>query len=110
MPNSIVSPQQAALELIRRREIRRSLTKWCQHCGYEPALHHRLIISKLEAVAWGKIERLALFLPPGSAKSTYGSVLFVPWLLSHVSGTSIIAASHTTELAEKWGRRVRNLI
>jgi hypothetical protein len=31
-----------------------------------------------------------------------------------VSGTearaSIIAASHTTELAEKWGRRVRNLV
>ena len=25
-------------------------------------------------------------------------------------GKSILAASHTTELAEKWGRRVRNLI
>jgi hypothetical protein len=23
---------------------------------------------------------------------------------------SVIAASHTTELAEKWGRRVRNLV
>jgi len=49
-------------------------------------------------------------MPPGSAKSTYGSVLFPPWLMQQVSGASVLAASHTTELAEKWGRRVRNLI
>jgi predicted phage terminase large subunit-like protein len=48
-------------------------------------------------------------MPPGSAKSTYASVLFPPWLLAQ-DGGNIIAASHTTELAEKWGRRVRNLI
>lgn len=48
-------------------------------------------------------------MPPGSAKSTYGSVLFPPWLMSNVSA-NVLAASHTTELAEKWGRRVRNLI
>ena len=48
-------------------------------------------------------------MPPGSAKSTYASILFPPWLLSSSAG-SVLAASHTTELAEKWGRRVRNLI
>lgn len=48
-------------------------------------------------------------MPPGSAKSTYGSVLFPPWLMQSVA-TSVLAASHTTELAEKWGRRVRNLV
>lgn len=48
-------------------------------------------------------------MPPGSAKSTYGSVLFPPWLMQSVT-TSVLAASHTTELAEKWGRRVRNLV
>lgn len=48
-------------------------------------------------------------MPPGSAKSTYGSVLFPPWLMQ-TSATSVLAASHTTELAEKWGRRVRNLV
>ena len=44
-----------------------------------------------------------------SAKSTYASVLFPPWLLAS-SNWNILAASHTTELAEKWGRRIRNLI
>lgn len=48
-------------------------------------------------------------MPPGSAKSTYGSVLFPPWLMQ-ANPTSVLAASHTTELAEKWGRRVRNLV
>ncbi len=48
-------------------------------------------------------------MPPGSAKSTYTSILFPPWLLANYSA-NILAASHTTELAEKWGRRIRNLI
>jgi len=50
-----------------------------------------------------------VFMPPGSAKSTYGSVLFPPWFMSSANA-NVLAASHTTELAEKWGRRVRNLV
>jgi hypothetical protein len=63
----------------------------------------------LEKVARGETARLAIFMPPGSAKSTYASILFPPWLLAS-SNWNILAASHTTELAEKWGRRIRNLI
>lgn len=49
-------------------------------------------------------------MPPGSAKSTYASVLFPAWYLSRHPDHAIIAASHTAELAERFGRRVRNLI
>ncbi len=49
-------------------------------------------------------------MPPGSAKSTYASVLFPPWLLQKQPKANVLAASHTTELAEKWGRRVRNIV
>ena len=42
--------------------------------------------------------------------STYGSVLFPPWYLANNPRHSILAASHSMELAERWGRRVRNLI
>jgi hypothetical protein len=97
------------LEELKSLEIRRSLIEWCRFCGYEPAAHHRLLISELEKVAHGETVRLAIFMPPGSAKSTYASVLFPPWLLAS-SSWNILAASHTTELAEKWGRRIRNLI
>lgn len=51
-----------------------------------------------------------IFMPPGSAKSTYASVLFPPHLLAQNPALNIIAASHTAELAERFGRRVRNLI
>jgi len=67
------------------------------------------LIAELEKVARGETPRLAVFMPPGSAKSTYASILFPPWLLAS-SNWNILAASHTTELAEKWGRRIRNLI
>lgn len=102
------------LTLLRERKARnaarKSLTEWCRLCGFEPAAHHELIIRELEAVVRGEVARLALFLPPGSAKSTYASILFPPWFLAHKPNASIIAASHTQELAEKWGRRVRNLV
>lgn len=89
--------------------VRQSLTEWCRFCGFEPAAHHRLLIQELELVARGETPRLAVFMPPGSAKSTYASILFPPWLLTN-RVCNILAASHTTELAEKWGRRIRNII
>src|SRR4051812_3276832 len=106
----MISAENAAAEMIRRKQIRASFPKWCEHNGFLPARHHRLLIEKLEAVARGDIERLAVFMPPGSAKSTYASVLFAPWLMAQNPKALILAASHTTELAERWGRRVRNLV
>jgi len=93
-----------------RRSIRRSLTDWCRLNAFEPARHHRLLIEKLEAVARGEIDRLAVFMPPGAAKSTYASVMFPPWAFAQRPDMCVIGASHTAELAEKWGRRVRNLV
>ena len=61
----------AMVQALDREMVRRSLTEWCRRCGYVPAKHHRLIVNKLERVARGEIDRLALFMPPGSAKSTY---------------------------------------
>lgn len=48
-----------------------------------------------------------LFLPPGSAKSTYASVLFPPWWLAQGRGRSVIAASNAAQLAENFSRKVR---
>ncbi|MET3995035.1 putative phage terminase large subunit-like protein [Bradyrhizobium sp. S3.9.2] len=106
----LITAGDAASEILRRKQVRNSLNNWCEANGYQPAKHHRLLIAKLEAVARGEIERLAVFMPPGSAKSTYASILFPPWLLAQIPTAQLLAASHTTELAERWGRRVRNLI
>src|SRR5688572_5028167 len=107
--NLQVSRSEAAREMLTRRTIRRSLTEFARLCGFEPARHHLLLIGGLEAVERGDLQNLAVFMPPGSAKSTYTSVLFAAWLMQRQMA-NVLAASHTTELAEKWGRRVRNLI
>lgn len=87
---------------------------WCIEAlapeGWSPAAHHRLLIQHLEAVARGEIERLMVFMPPGSAKSKYTSVLFPAWLLSTRSALSIIGASHTGKLAMRFSGFVQRLI
>ena len=69
-----------------------------------------LLIEKLEAVARGDIDRLMVLMPPGSAKSTYASVLFPAWWFCRHPRSAVIAASHNGELAEKFGRLVRNTV
>lgn len=107
-----LSPSDAAQELLRRRKARVSLPAFIEYrqAGYGPAAHHKLLIDKLEAVERGEIPRLMVCMPPGSAKSTYTSVEFPPWFLGRNPKHSIIAASHTQELAERFGRRVRNIV
>jgi predicted phage terminase large subunit-like protein len=68
------------------------------------------LLEKLEAVSRGEIPRLAVFMPPGAGKSIYTSILFLPWYYAQHPSHAVIAASHTAELAEKWGRKVRNLL
>lgn len=110
MMEAIRRERERRLSEVERDKIRGSLTEWCKLVGYAPAVHHQLLIKGLERVERGESQRLAVFMPPGSAKSSYASILFPPWLMAQQPDASILAASHTTELAEKWGRRVRNLI
>lgn len=78
--------------------------------GYQFSAHHELLIKELESLERGDFNRLMFFLPPGSAKSTYASVLFPPWFAGRNPGKSLMAVSHTAELAERFGRRVRNIV
>src|SRR5688572_7220965 len=92
----------AAKELLRRRLIRRSLADYARLQGFEPAPHHLLIIKELEAIARGENDNLLIFAPPGSAKSTYVSLLFPAWYLANNPTHNVLAATHSTEFAERW--------
>ena len=101
----------AARELLKRKAICNSLTEFCRSCGFEPALHHQLIIRELEALERGEFDRLVVSAPPGSAKTTYVSHLFPPWYLARHPEHLVLSGSHTQEFASrKIGRKVRNLI
>ncbi|TVR08180.1 MAG: hypothetical protein EA385_10700 [Salinarimonadaceae bacterium] len=108
--SSLVSRQAAASELLRRRAVRRSLAEFARACGYEPAPHHALLIQELEALVASEGGLLVVEMPPGSAKSTYVNHLLPGWLLGTMDGIDLISASHSSELAERWGRRTRNLV
>lgn len=77
--------------------------------GQRPAAHHQALIAELEALAAGENDRLMLLMPPGSAKSTYASVIFPPWWFARAPESNVIAACHTADLASHFGRRARNL-
>ncbi len=94
--------------------VARTLNEWAEHAldplGQKPAAHHRLLLAELEALSRGEADRLMVLMPPGSAKSTYASVVFPAWWFTRHPASNVIAASHTADLAEHFGRRVRNLI
>lgn len=98
------------LQSQRKLKARASFDEWCRLAGFEPAAHHRLICDLLADVASGQEDRVMIFMPPGSAKSTYGSILFPPWFLCQFPDKNIMACSHTQTLAERFGRRCRNLV
>ena len=111
-----VPPEVIRAEKAKRAQarVRSSLEEWCKLAlepfGEKPERHHQILIHELEDVASGKTDRLMVLMPPGSAKSTYASKLFPAWLFCRHPRATIIAASHTAELAEKFGRNVRNYV
>ena len=51
-----------------------------------------------------------VLMPPGSAKSTYASVLFPAWWFTQHPRSSLICASHSSSLSEHFSRRLRSVI
>lgn len=108
------SATEASQERQLRARLRESLAEWCRFVlreeGHEPAPHQLKLIEALQDVAEGRIRRLMVLMPPGSAKSTYTSLLFPPWWMARRGGGAVICASHTQSLAQHFGRGVRRLI
>lgn len=74
------------------------------------AAHHNLLLTKLQELESGTIPNLMVLMPPGSAKSTYSDVVFVPWFMAKKPRRNVILASYAGEIAKKQGRRARQLI
>ena len=77
---------------------------------FKLAAHHRLIVDKLEGVELSEITRLMIFMPPRHGKSLLGTQLFPAWFLGRHPDRSIITACYGQELADDFGRQVRNLV
>jgi hypothetical protein len=78
--------------------------------GFELARHHEIVVEQLEAVERGEIDRLMIFLPPRAGKSMITSQFFPSWYLGRHPDRYVIGASYGQELANDFGRKVRNLM
>lgn len=107
-----VSRQAAAAELLARRRSREGLLAFTGYTNsaYQAAPHHTMIAEKLEAVARGEIKRLMICMPPRHGKSELASRRFPAWFLGRNPSKQVIAASYNSDLANDFGREVRNIV
>lgn len=69
--------------------------------------HHKLLCDTFQRVESGESPRVMIFMPPGSAKSTYGSVCFPAWFIGRKRGRQVLCASYNNELASSIGENTR---
>lgn len=127
--NLQLSQQGAASELLRRRKARDNLVDYARYIEvpgaprsddeeteeFAPvetilAQHHKLILEAAERCMTTPYGRLMIFMPPGSAKSTYASVVVPSYVMGKFPGYRVIAASYGSDLARKMGRRTRSIV
>jgi predicted phage terminase large subunit-like protein len=72
--------------------------------------HHRHIAKKFNDLAEGKINRLIVNMPPRHTKSEFASFLLPAWMVGRNPKLKIIQATHTGELAIRFGRKAKTLI
>jgi len=101
------------LQLLEARD--RATTTFLDFCLYVwPEMivgeHHRRIAAALDRVVSGKCKRLMIAMPPRHGKSQMGSYLFPAYLMGKLPQSKLIVGSHTAELAQRFGRMIRNLV
>lgn len=73
------------------------------------ATHHAAILSNLERTVNRPFGRSLIMAPPGSAKSSYASVVLPTFEMGRKPGSRIILTSYATPLAERLSRRAQQI-
>lgn len=81
------------------------------------AKHHILILQVLQDLVEDKLEhdgkvvrRVMLMFPPGSAKSTYATVVFPAWMMGTRPGIETILTGYGDTIVKRHGKRCRQLV
>jgi predicted phage terminase large subunit-like protein len=72
--------------------------------------HHKIMSEKFNKVATGQLKRVIINMAPRHTKSEFASYLLPSWMIGKNPKLKIIQATHTTELAVRFGRKAKNLI
>lgn len=124
-----LTKQQAAAVLLERKAARESLEVFASRVPVpgspcddadddsriplietEQAEHHKVVLRAIQRCMDTPHGRLMIMAPPGSAKSTYASVVAPTWYLGKMKNRRVILASYGDDLAKTMGRRTRQLL
>ena len=72
--------------------------------------HHRTIAEKFNRLRNGDLKRLIVNMPPRHTKSEFASFLLPAWMIGGTPKLKIIQATHTAELAVRFGRKAKHLM
>jgi hypothetical protein len=82
----------------------------CMWPDFVEGSHHRHIAEKFNKLATGEITRLIVNMPPRHTKSEFASFLLPSWMVGRNPKLKIIQATHTGELAVRFGRKSKHLL
>lgn len=74
------------------------------------ALHHQVLMKLLDRVHNREIKQLMVFMPPGSGKSAYTSVVYPAYAMAKRKGSRFILGSYASAIAWKQSRRTRQIV
>lgn len=122
----MITAAEAAAEVLRRQFAQNSLVEFAQAIDvpgrpvsdaedewlFHPvetlvAAHHVLLMDTLDRVFRREIKNLMVFMPPGSAKSTYASVVYPAYAMGKRPGSRFILGSYASSIAWKQSRKTR---
>jgi len=72
--------------------------------------HHNKIADAFNRLRTGKLKRLIVNMPPRHTKSEFASYFLPAWMIGNDPKLKIIQATHTAELAVRFGRKAKTLI
>lgn len=72
--------------------------------------HHEKMANAFDRIANGTLKRLIINMPPRHTKSEFASYLLPAYLMGRDPRTKAIEATHNSELAVRFGRKVRDLM
>lgn len=128
-----LTAEHAASLLLRRRQARKSIAAYADlieipgvpiedddliyDINYTRlAKHHKMVCDIQQSLIEGTlkfegeiIRRAMVFMAPGGAKSTYGTVVGPTWAMGKFDGYNIISGSYGSELSEKQSRKSRQI-
>ena len=108
----VMDLMEALEKSVRRERAQEDFLSFCASVwpAFMEGGHHRKMARAFERVASGECKRLMINMPPRMGKSQLTSWLLPAWIMGKMPEKKIIMASHTAELAIRFGRMVRNLI